>query len=403
MMQLTPAEQKARDDHEKYVEAINSGSKWRKWGAVMGSDKFNKSATKYYVLLYGLFLCYGIWYFRKLFILHLEEQDLEKMRDNGVILSEYQKLRLREIKANLIRTTDKRKLQAYYQLKKAYDAQSEEEKTLQGPFNPAPEEIKDIVDLEYKNSILPASDLSEFYDGLAETYDKDVGSEEWLSFMNGKRKWLMSHVKGDVLEVASGTGRNIDLIDPMQIKSYTFLDASKKMMEVCFEKFKERWPDFPRVKFVVGKAEDLISLSKGENTSTVFKYDTIIETFGICSHENPVVALQNMRELLKPNGRIILLEHGRGSFDWINDILDGRAHKHSAKWGCRWNLDIGEIVDESGLEITEEKRAHFGTTWMIVCKRPEDVAEMEELSWFQKYIAPAKTNLDSSKPITNDK
>lgn len=210
----------------------------------------------------------------------------------------------------------------------------------------------------------------------------------------------MKHCKGDVLEVASGTGRNIEYFDPTAVSSYTFLDASKKMMDVCYDKFHEKWSKFKKVKFVVGKAEELVELSTTRKSvdSKAFKYDTIIETFGLCSHQDPVKALKNMRELLKPGGRIVLLEHGRGKYDFINDILDKRAHKHSEKWGCRWNLDIGELVDESGLEITEEHRAHLGTTWMIVCKRPEDVLETEEMTFSERYLFPRRTNTDSSAP-----
>lgn len=395
--ELTPEEEKEIEDEKKYHEAINSGSWGKKWGAILGSSGFNKKATKYYIGLYVLFLCYGIYYFRKLFARHVEEEDLKKMRNEGIELTEYQKLRIRDLSSDLLRTKDKQKLLAYYELKQKFDLEHDggEDGT---KFDPRPEDIEDILDISYEKCILPPKDLSSFYDNLADEYDNDVGTEEMMSFMKSKRKWLMKHCKGDVLEVASGTGRNIDYLDPTVVKSLTFLDASKKMMDICYDKFHKTWPNFTKVKFVVGKAEELVDLSnKGKNKSNkIFKYDTIIETFGLCSHEDPVKALKNMRELLKPGGRVILLEHGRGEYDFINKILDNRAHKHSEKWGCRWNLDIGELVDESGLEITEEKRAHLGTTWMIVCKRPEDILEIEEMSFIEKYISPKRTNADSS-------
>jgi methyltransferase OMS1 len=403
--ELTPEEEKQREDEIKYHEAINSGSFVKKWGAILGSTGFNKKATKYYLGLYIIFLCYGIYYFKKLFTRHLEEEDLKKLRDSGIELTEYQKLRIRDLSNDLLRTKDTQKLKAYYKLKKDYDSKSDEERKELGDFNPKPEDISNIVDISFENCILPPKDLSSFYDKLAEDYDSDVGTEEAMSFMKSKRKWVMKHCKGDVLEVASGTGRNIDYIDPTVIKSYTFLDASKKMMDICYDKFHEKWDKFKKVKFVVGKAEELVELSTNTNTnknSKLFKYDTIIETFGLCSHEDPIKALKNMRELLKPGGRIILLEHGRGEYNFINEILDKRAHKHSEKWGCRWNLDIGEIVDESGLEITEEKRSHLGTTWMIVCKRPEDVLDIEEMSFTEKYFFPKRTNLDSSNIVNRD-
>lgn len=79
--------------------------------------------------------------------------------------------------------------------------------------------------------------------------------------------------------------------------------------------------------------------------------------------------MKNFQELLKPGGRIVLLEHGRGSVGLINKILDKRAKRRLETWGCRWNLDIGEILDDSGLDVVEEYTSHLGTTWCVVAKR----------------------------------
>ncbi|KAG7877629.1 hypothetical protein KL905_004442 [Ogataea polymorpha] len=387
----TPEQLRAEEEQRKYEEAINSGSWIRKYGAIVDTFEFNRKATKYYLALYLVFFVYGIRYFRKLYERDVEKKELLEKRDSGAELSEWEKLRLRELSGDLIRTSDMAKLKAYHELREEW------KKTHTSPddhFNPKPEEIEHLLDTSYEECILPPKDLTDFYDNVAEKYDSEISTEEMLSFMGSKRKWLMSHCKGDVLEVACGTGRNIKYLDPTKIESYTFLDTSAKMMRVTYDKFTEQWPNFKKVKFVVGKAEDLLELQGDKQV----KYDTIIETFGLCSHQDPVKALKNMMKLLKPGGRIVLLEHGRGSYDFINKQLDRRAHKHSETWGCRWNLDIGELVDASGLEITQEKRSHFGTTWTIVAKRPGDVLEFDELSFLEKYFIARKTNLDSSLP-----
>lgn len=111
-----------------------------------------------------------------------------------------------------------------------------------------------------------------------------------------------------------------------------------------------------------------------------------MEAFGLCSHEDPVKALNNFGKLLKPDGRIILLEHGRGQYDFINKILDNRAERRLNTWGCRWNLDLGEVLDDSDLELVEEKRTHLGTTWCIVAKRKGDVKKKDELGFVEKYL-----------------
>ncbi|ODV84987.1 hypothetical protein CANARDRAFT_199814 [[Candida] arabinofermentans NRRL YB-2248] len=397
----TPEQIKAEEDEKKYQEAINSDSWFRKWGAITASFEFNRKATKYYIGLYIIFIGYGIHYFQKLYNRDVEKKDLLNKRDlilsQGGTLTEWERLRLRELGGDLIRTTDVEKLKAYLKLRDEWQAkvdacETEEEKKALGEFNPSPQDIEPLVDHSHEHSVLPPKDLTEFYDNIAEDYDSQISSEELFSLMSRKRKWVMKHCKGDVLEVASGTGRNIPYMNPSNVSSYTFLDTSTKMMEVTYEKFKQTWPEFSKVKFVVGKAEDLLNLTGGNK----IKYDTIVETFGLCSHQDPVKALENMKGLLKPGGRIVLLEHGRGTFDFINSKLDSRAEKHSESWGCRWNLDIGELVDESGLEITEEKRSHFGTTWCIVAKMPGDVIEIEELGFFDKYFTTRKTNFDTS-------
>lgn len=207
-----------------------------------------------------------------------------------------------------------------------------------------------------------------------------------------RRKWLMKHCQGDVLEVSCGTGRNIKYLDMSRINSITFLDSSENMMEITHKKFREKFPKYKKVAFVVGKAENLVDLAEKGKPSlenekeNQVKYDTIVEAFGLCSHEDPVKALNNFGKLLKPDGRIILLEHGRGQYDFINKILDNRAERRLNTWGCRWNLDLGEVLDDSDLELVEEKRTHLGTTWCIVAKRKGDVKKKDELGFVEKYL-----------------
>lgn len=75
-----------------------------------------------------------------------------------------------------------------------------------------------------------------------------------------------------------------------------------------------------------------------------------------------------MERVTKDDGRILLLEHGRSHYDWLNAILDKNSHRHTARWGCIWNRDIEQLVRDAGLEIVDLQRWHFGTTYVFQLK-----------------------------------
>ena len=77
---------------------------------------------------------------------------------------------------------------------------------------------------------------------------------------------------------------------------------------------------------------------------------------------------QEMARAVRPNGKILLLEHGRSTWAMINRVLDSNADAHACKWGCHWNRDMSALVRDAGLEIDSISRWHFGTTYLIVAK-----------------------------------
>merc|ERR1712113_127623 len=91
-------------------------------------------------------------------------------------------------------------------------------------------------------------------------------------------------------------------------------------------------------------------------------FDTVVDTFGICSFEAPVEALREMRRVLKDDGQILLLEHGASNWELVQGLLNGGSQRHVEKYGCYPNRDITRLVKEAGLHIVVDERKHFGTT-----------------------------------------
>merc|ERR1719491_1864047 len=105
-------------------------------------------------------------------------------------------------------------------------------------------------------------------------------------------------------------------------------------------------------------------------------FDTVVDTFGLCSFDDPVSVLRELRRVCKPSGKILLLEHGRSkTWQGLSNYLDKHAERHAKNWGCVWNRDIDLILNNAGLEVERLDTWHFGTTYYIVC-RPGDKSDL---------------------------
>lgn len=209
-------------------------------------------------------------------------------------------------------------------------------------------------------------DLSDRFDKEAYGYDEKVNTAETMLRLNKRRKDIMSKVKGHVLEVAVGTGRNIPYYPTKQCSTVTLLDSSAPMLEVAKNKWKDTHKEyFSRVFYKHQSAVDPITPPYGAQDG----YDTVVQTMGLCSTNEPVKLLHSLEAATKEDGgQILLLEHGKSHYEWLNSFLDKSAPNHALEHGCWWNKDIGKIVEESGLEVVDIKRYNFGTTWWVELK-----------------------------------
>lgn len=229
------------------------------------------------------------------------------------------------------------------------------------------------------------------------------------------RKRLAHHAKGDVLELAVGTGRNLQHYNweglgkppdatthkmgngngtrpqpPRGITSFTGLDISVDMLDVARKRLATTVPPMKDAEPVVNKstmadrtggqlsflnnrlrlihadAHRTLPLAATPDAPEEGKtYDTIIQTFGLCSVSDPVAVLCNLASAVTPDtGRIVLLEHGKGWYGLVNGLLDKNAGRHFDKYGCWWNRDIEALVDEAvqrtpGLEIVKLDRPNL--------------------------------------------
>lgn len=139
--------------------------------------------------------------------------------------------------------------------------------------------------------------VRERYNREAHRYDKVIRVPERLLFGDG-RTWAASQATGDVLEIAAGTGRNLPYY-PSELR-LTLQDVSDSMLAIARERARELCRD---VEFQVGDAQQLPFADA--------QFDTVVCTLSLCTIPDDRRALAEAWRVLRPGGRLILLEHVR--------------------------------------------------------------------------------------------
>lgn len=134
------------------------------------------------------------------------------------------------------------------------------------------------------------------YDRIAPLYDLMEGLVEHTKYSRWRRM-LWEKVEGEnVLEIGVGTGKNFAYY-PYGVR-ITAIDFSEKMLMRARNRAK-------REKVNVNLQQmDVQSLEFADNT-----FDTVIGSFVFCSVPDPVRGLEEVKRVVKLNGKVVLLEH----------------------------------------------------------------------------------------------
>ena len=163
------------------------------------------------------------------------------------------------------------------------------------------------------------------YDRYASSYDDlDGGQAAKALGIAAARRALAARCAGRVLEVGAGTGLQAPFYAAnSDIKEVTFVDASRGMLDGLRAKLSNA--PLPFKTEVVEADASKLPLSTGA-------YDCVVDTFGLCVYDEPVAVLRELGRVVKPAGRILLLENARPSNALLGAYLCVVA---SMAWGAK--------------------------------------------------------------------
>jgi ubiquinone/menaquinone biosynthesis C-methylase UbiE len=152
----------------------------------------------------------------------------------------------------------------------------------------------------------------------APKYDREADfTERWL-FGTEHRGWACSKATGDTLEVAIGTGLNLPHYPP-DVR-LTGVDLSPEMLALAVTRAKE-----------MGRT---IGLTEGDAEALPLadcSFDTVVCTYALCSVRDDARAISEMHRVLRPGGRLILVDHIRSSLppifwlQWLYEFIPRRT------------------------------------------------------------------------------
>lgn len=200
--------------------------------------------------------------------------------------------------------------------------------------------------------------IREAYGEAASWFDLAMAPMEWLGIGRLRRE-LLSRARGRVLEVAVGTGVSFGHYpEGCRIVGG---DLTLAMLRRAREKADDAGLG---VHLAVMDAERLAVPDAG--------FDTVVDQLSLCTFRDPVAALREMSRACRPDGRILLLEHGRSDRGWMARGQDRWADAHERQMGCRWNREPRLLAEAAGLEPVTARRAFFGVFHLMELRPASD-------------------------------
>jgi ubiquinone/menaquinone biosynthesis C-methylase UbiE len=163
-----------------------------------------------------------------------------------------------------------------------------------------------------------------------------------MSFVTDERKKALAGVTGAVLEVGFGSGHNLPWY-PDTVRSVVAVDPSTEGAKLARKRI-------AAARFPV----EYIPLAGEQIAAPDASFDSVVSTFTLCSIPDPVAALEQMRRVLKPDGKLFLVEHGRSAEPKVQRWQDRmNGFQRAVCGGCNMNRDIERLVREAGFAFEQ--------------------------------------------------
>ena len=201
----------------------------------------------------------------------------------------------------------------------------------------------------------PTAKARRVWDGMAPRYDRAMRFAERRWFVGG-RPWVSSRAVGDVLEIGFGTGANLPYYPPGL--RLTGVDLSPRMLAGGQDRARGLGVDVE-----LGEA-DAQALPFGDES-----FDTVVSTLVLCAVPDERAALAQLHRVLRPGGRLLLLDHVASSWWPVRAgqrLVELVSIRTAGEHFTRRPLTL---LAAQGFELVESERLRAGTVERVHARR----------------------------------
>lgn len=173
---------------------------------------------------------------------------------------------------------------------------------------------------------------------FAFTYDKQMASSERAG-LSEMRARLLADAAGDVLEVGAGTGLNLPRYGTA-VERLTLTEPDPSMLR--------------RLERAAAQSELNTTVLRAPAEDLPFEdatFDTVVCALVLCGVSDQPRAVREMRRVLKPDGRLLLLEHVRSDNERLARRQDRMVWLSRLVGRCDCNRPTQQTLERGGFSI----------------------------------------------------